>query len=71
MLNSTKYLYKLTFIKCSYEHPPVVFFSRIKQPAEEIGRNTFIHKFPFYTGLSSPLHSLERAAESSQGYFIR
>ena len=23
MLNPTKYLYKLTFIKCSYEHPAI------------------------------------------------
>ena len=27
MLNSTKYLYKLTFIKCSYEHPDCIIIS--------------------------------------------
>ena len=27
MLNSTKYLYKLTFIKCSYEHPDFILSS--------------------------------------------
>ena len=31
MLNSTKYLYKLTFIKCSYEPRYIVVF--FQQPA--------------------------------------
>ena len=30
MLNSTKYLYKLTFIKCSYERLPAVLISIIR-----------------------------------------
>ena len=28
MLNSTKYLYKLTLIKCSYEPTAVFYYSR-------------------------------------------
>ncbi len=34
MLNSTKYLYKLTFIKYSYEPTPVIILGCIKRPCE-------------------------------------
>ena len=40
MLNSTKYLYKLTFIKCSYEPMPAVFLTGNKNRPLSITGNS-------------------------------
>ena len=37
MLNSTKYLYKLTFIKCSYERLMPIFSGNVKQNRKRSG----------------------------------
>ena len=66
MLNSTKYLYKLTFIKCSYGAPSVSIFSSVTIRCRRAQHNVTILQYT-KTGIYTAKVFYENAIHINDG----